>query len=220
MIVAAISGDLLWLLAYILIIRKGFQDRTYGVPMLALALNFTWEFLYTVQFPPTDTLHIVLRWSWLLADVVIVYQFFRYGKETCEIPALKAYFYPISIFVFVNAYVAQITWRYHFYAINGYENAFLINFMMSVLFVQFFFLRSPELLGLSYGAAWAKMIGTAMLSVIYALQRDQPMFRYSFMIYVYSATFLFDVLYVALLTLGRKAAASLTHGGTGGSNPA
>jgi hypothetical protein len=77
----AIGGDLLWLLAYILIIRKGFQDRTYGVPLLALALNFTWEFLYTIQFPPSDWPHIVLRWSWLLADMVIRLQEHRVLRD-------------------------------------------------------------------------------------------------------------------------------------------
>jgi hypothetical protein len=206
MMIGAVGGDLLWLLAYILIIRKGFQDKTYGVPLLALALNFTWEFLYTIQFPPSDWPHIVLRWSWLLADFVIVYQYFRYGKETSEIPSLRQYFYPISIFVFINAYIFQLTYRYHFYASNGYENAFLINFLMSMLFVQFFFLRSPGLLGLSYGAAWAKMAGTAMLAVVYALQRRQPMFRYSFMMFLYLSTFLYDVIYIALLAMARHAA--------------
>lgn len=209
--VGAIGGDLLWLLAYVLIIRKGFQDRTYGVPLVALALNFTWEFLYTIQFPPSDWPHIILRWSWLLADCVIVYQYFRFGRETNEIPSLGRYFYPLSIFVFVNAYVFQLTYRYHFYAYNGYENAFLINFLMSMLFVQFFFLRSPGLLGLSYGAAWAKMFGTAILAVIYAMQRQQPMFRYSFMVYLYASTFVYDVIYVALLARARHSAARVAN---------
>jgi type IV secretory pathway VirB3-like protein len=100
-----------------------------------------------------------------------------------------------------------LTYKYHFYAPNGYENAFLINFLMSLLFVQFFFLRSPGLLGLSYGAAWAKMIGTAMLAVVYALQRRQPMFRYSFMMFLYVSTFLYDWIYIALLAMARRASA-------------
>jgi len=205
MVVAAIIGDLLWLLAYILIIRKGFQDKTYGVPMLALALNFTWEYIYTVRFPPSDWPHIVLRWAWFLADAVIVIQYFYYGKETGETSKLKEYFYPISIFTFVNAYLFQYLFRSHFYAPNGYENAFLINFLMSLLFVQFFFQRSPGLRGLSYGAAWAKMLGTAILSIIFALQRTQSIFRYEFMIYIYASTFLYDVIYIVLLARARRA---------------
>jgi hypothetical protein len=199
----AIGGDLLWLIAYILIIRKGYQDSTYGVPVVALALNFTWEFLYTIQFSPSDWPHIILRWSWLLADCVIVYQYFRFGKETSELPALKPYFYPVSIFIFINAYIFQLTYRYHFHAPGGYENAFLINFLMSLLFVQFFFLR-PHMRGLSYGAAWCKMCGTAILSIIYALQRNASSDD-SFMIYLYASTFLYDVIYIVLLARRRAA---------------
>jgi hypothetical protein len=209
-VMGAVVGDLLWLYAYILIIRKGFQDRTYGVPLLALALNFTWEILYTVRFPPTDWLHIVLRWSWLLADAVIVYQYFRYGKDTGEIVALRPYFYLISIFAFLNAYLFQYFFRAHFYAPDGYDNAFIINFIMSLLFVQLFFLRSPGLLGLSYGAAWAKMLGTALLSIIFGLQRSQPMHRYNFMIFIYVSTFFYDVIYIALLAQARRAARLLS----------
>lgn len=201
---AAIGADILWLIAYILIIRKGFQDRTYGVPLVALALNFTWEFMYTLQFPPSDWPHIVLRWAWLIADCVIVYQYFRFGKDNLEIPALKDHFYSASIFIFINAYVFQLTYRYHFYQPDGYDNAFLINCIMSLLFIHFFYQRSPSLSGLSYGAAWLKMVGTAILAGIYYTQRSQPMFRYSFMIYLYASTFLYDVVYVVLLATGRR----------------
>jgi hypothetical protein len=204
MVAGAIGGDLLWLAAYILIIRKGFQDSTYGMPVVALALNFTWEILYTVQFPPTDWPHIIMRWSWLLSDCVIVYQYFRFGKQTSLLPALRPYFYPLSIFLLINAYIFQLTYRYHFGQPNGYENAFLINFVMSLLFVRFFFLR-PDLQGLSYGAAWCKMFGTAILAVVYAMQRQQSMLDYSFMLYLYASTFLYDVTYIVLLAR-RKAA--------------
>jgi hypothetical protein len=35
-----------WAVAYVLIIRRGFLDKTYGVPMVALAGNIVWEFLF------------------------------------------------------------------------------------------------------------------------------------------------------------------------------
>jgi hypothetical protein len=198
----AIGGDVLWLIAYILIFCKGFRDRTYGVPAVALALNFTWEILYTIQFPPSDWPHIVLRWLWLLADCIIVYQYFRFGRQESEFQALRPYFYPLAIFLFISAYVFQFTYRYHFDQPDGYENAFLINFVMSLLFVRFFFLR-PDMRGLSYGAAWCKMIGTAILAVIYAMQRQQSLLDYSFMFCLYVSTFLYDVTYTVLLAKRR-----------------
>src|SRR5271156_3317602 len=99
--VVNILGDLLWLVAYILIIRQGFKDRTYGVPMLCIALNFTWEFIYAVDFPFPVHLVEILRWAWLLCDVVIVYQLFRYGRDHQNIPPIKQYLYPFCVAMLV-----------------------------------------------------------------------------------------------------------------------
>ena len=48
----ATLGDVLWLVAYALILWKGFKDRTYGVPFLAICLNFTWEFWFALVCAP------------------------------------------------------------------------------------------------------------------------------------------------------------------------
>ncbi len=82
--VVNVLGDVLWLVAYILIIRQGFKDRTYGVPMLCVALNFSWEFIYAVQFPFPNKIIETLRWTWLLTDAVIVYQFFQRQLGGCR----------------------------------------------------------------------------------------------------------------------------------------
>ena len=37
-----VIGDVLWIIAYILAIRKGFQEKTYGIPMMCIALNLSW----------------------------------------------------------------------------------------------------------------------------------------------------------------------------------
>jgi len=36
-----VIGDVLWIIAYILAIRKGFQEKTYGIPMMCIALNLS-----------------------------------------------------------------------------------------------------------------------------------------------------------------------------------
>jgi hypothetical protein len=198
LLIAAIVGDSLWIAAYLLIIRRGFLDRAYGVPMVALALNFTWEFLYAVVYRPVGTIPTILRWSWFLTDAVIVCQFFLYGRENQTIPEARQYFYAMGTFTFTAAFFAQLTYHWHFHDRWGYEDAFTINLLMSILFIYFFFYRTG-LAGLSYGAAWCKMLGTALLSVTNLTQRREPWRPYSFMIYLYVATFLFDVLYIVLL---------------------
>jgi hypothetical protein len=38
-----------WALAYVLIIRRGFLDETYGMPFVALCANVSWEFIFSFR---------------------------------------------------------------------------------------------------------------------------------------------------------------------------
>jgi len=211
--VVNILGDLLWLVAYILIIRQGFKDRTYGVPMLCIALNFTWEFIYAVDFPFPVHLVEILRWAWLLCDVVIVYQLFRYGRDHQNIPPIKQYFYPFCVAMFVSAYLGQLSFHYTFGDKWGVHDAYMINLVMSILFVFMYFGRTRGQ-GLSLGAAWAKMLGTGILSAG-SMFMIKDWLRNSFMVYLYLTIFIFDVVYLALLYRTRAAAAVGHPEGTG-----
>ncbi len=188
-----IIGDVLWIVAYVLTIRKGFTDRTYGLPMLCIALNFTWEFIYAVIFAFPNTIIQVLRWIWLIADIVIVYQLFRYGRAWQTVPLIRKYFYPLCVAMFVFAYVGQLTFHYSFADQWGMQDAYMINLVMSILFVGMYFGRPGEK-GLSIGAAWAKMLGTGILSVGSCFMPVS-----SFLVFLFVTIFLFDVAYIVLL---------------------
>lgn len=47
-VLAALSG-LAWTVVYLDCIRVGFRDRTYAMPVAALALNIAWESLHAVH---------------------------------------------------------------------------------------------------------------------------------------------------------------------------
>ena len=38
-----------WSIVYIELIRNGFKDKTYAMPLFALGLNFAWEVIYSVD---------------------------------------------------------------------------------------------------------------------------------------------------------------------------
>ncbi|HLQ40680.1 MAG TPA: hypothetical protein VK118_06930 [Tetragenococcus sp.] len=38
-----------WSIVYVELIRKGFKDKTYDMPVFVLGLNFAWETVYAVQ---------------------------------------------------------------------------------------------------------------------------------------------------------------------------
>ena len=205
-----VIGDLLWVVAYILSIRKGFQDRTYGFPMLCIALNLSWEFIYAVIFPFEKSRLIQgLRWAWLVCDFVIAYQLFRYGRRWQTTPLIRRFFYPIAIAAFVSAFAGQLTYHYTFADPWGMSNAYLINLVMSMLFV-WMCLHRPDEKGLSIGAAWAKMLGTGILSVGSCFMITDWL-KSSFLVFLYITIFTFDVIYIVLLYDNKRQLATKTR---------
>lgn len=70
--------NLLWLAIYVLIIRAGFRDRTYGMPIVALCGNFCWEANYAFVRPYEPLLGVTCV-TWLAFDCVILYTALRFG---------------------------------------------------------------------------------------------------------------------------------------------
>jgi len=137
-----VIGDVLWIIAYLLIIRQGFRNRTYGIPMLCIGLNFTWELLYAINFPFTKSTVIEdLRWAWLILDAVIVYQLFRFGRNDQTVPLIRQYFYPICLAMFASTFIGQLAFHYTFQDKIGVTNAYMINLVMSMLFIALYFGR-------------------------------------------------------------------------------
>src|SRR5215211_3124750 len=75
-----VGSGVLWTLAYLLIIRQGFLDRTYGMPAAALCANLSWEFLFSFVYPhdlPQRAVNVV----WFSFDLVILFQLLLYGSR-------------------------------------------------------------------------------------------------------------------------------------------
>jgi hypothetical protein len=78
-------GGLFWSATYILIIRRGFKDKTFGMPIAALCANISWGMIFTFVLPH-DAPQIYVNYIWFSLDVVIVIQFLKYGKK--EFPSI------------------------------------------------------------------------------------------------------------------------------------
>jgi len=74
---------------------KRFKDKTYGMPLIALCANISWEFIFSFVFPHTPP-QLFINYLWFGLDSIIVIQFFKYGKnEFLNLSSKKLY----SIFV-------------------------------------------------------------------------------------------------------------------------
>ncbi len=195
--VVNVIGDVLWIIAYIFAIWKGFKEKTYGIPMLCIALNLSWELIYAAIFRFPNDIIADLRWAWLLLDLVIAYQLFRYGPKWQTTPLMTKYFYPVAVITFVSTFAGQLTFHYTFGDTWGMSNAYLINLVMSMLFIWMFFSRGGSM-GQSLGTAWCKMLGTGILSVGSCFTITNWL-QSSFLVYLFVTIFILDVIYILLL---------------------
>jgi hypothetical protein len=201
--IVGVVGLAFWFVAYVLVVWQGFHQKTYGIPFLAICLNVTWEFMasfiwnHPVEIP-------VLMWldrAGFLVDLVIVYTLLRFGRQRQVIPQVQRYYYWIFAGTIPLAGFGQWTFTQTYYDPLGNIDAFMINLVMSVLFIFMFFARS-DASGPAFVVAWAKMIGTACTSIMcfYWLPIIHPaMHDFALLEFLYVSIFLFDAIYVGVL---------------------
>lgn len=231
----AVIGDLFWLVVYILAIRIAVRQKTYAIPAAAVVLNFTWEFVYSVIYPPPNLVDLIANLAWLGLDLVIVIQLFRHGDPGSRKTAQGKWFAAAVVGSLGLALVGHITFYEHttanaiFPDRGGVTEAYLINLLMSLLFIGMFY-RRPDGRGISKGIAWAKFLGTGFVSlanvlsiralphlsyeVQYRVARDEAWISAGtigshtihpgFFYFLFGATLLADLIYLVLVTIRRR----------------
>lgn len=210
---ALVVGSLLWTVTYLLIVRAGFKHKTYGIPMVALALNITWEFIFAADCPgmptsggvsicpSTNAMGKFISYSWFFIDLLLLYTLLRWGRKEQGDTFTRKYFYAIVPGLLVLA----LAWHYGFLTfygdVGGMEDAWVIDLIMGFLFVHMaIYRKSTE--GLPISAAWTKFGGNA-LTAVGLLMNDPFPFpghdTYLFMYYLFAAVFVVDVLYIWML---------------------
>jgi hypothetical protein len=216
LIMAALSG-LFWTITYVLIIKRGFQDGAHGMPMWALAMNISWEFIYSFV-TPSPAPQIYINIVWFLFDVVILYHFLKSWK--LDYPQIRErYFYPFFLLVMATAFLGVLFIQYdgthpgvmNLEASKGYSlgmgraySAFGMNMLMSILYVGMI-LQRGNVSGQSIYIALAKMIGTIFADIPFIMypkstitpgtpHADEFLFPY-----MYAVILIFDLIYVILV---------------------
>jgi hypothetical protein len=191
-----IVGGIFWILTYIFIISKGYKDKTYGMPLLALCANISWEFIYSFLLPHSPP-QLYINYLWFALDVVIVFQFFKYYKN--EFPNLSSTtlstVFAISI---ATVFSIILSGGLYFGDVDGVYAAFGQNLLMSVLFVVMFFSRGNSLGGQSIFIAIFKMLGTGLTSIHFYL--FEPVSQSSFVLpFLFISIFIFDLFYTVMI---------------------
>src|SRR6187549_3410919 len=120
-------GAACWLIAYVLVIVRCQKQATYGVPLVAICLNCTWELMDSFFLPDPVPVWVIIDRSWLLVDLAIVSQLFRFGKKEQLWPEVRRAFWVVVMVTLCFAFVGQYAWVTTFHDTLGIVLAFVIN---------------------------------------------------------------------------------------------
>lgn len=189
-----------WTITYIQLIFLGFKEKTYGMPFIALALNFSWEFLYSYiglkyYFFSVQTWITLV---WLVLDILIVVTYLNYGKKYFPKHCSTKYFAPWTLIIFVMCFVLQFIFYIQFGDLGKVYSGFLQNLIMSVLFICMLVNRN-DLRGQDLIVAISKWIGTLSPTLLFGVIYGNK-FALTFGLFCS----LFDLIYISLLKNVKK----------------
>ena len=195
-----LGSGIFWMLTYIFIIRRGFLDNTYGMPFVALCANISWEFIFAFLHPHSGVQRPV-NITWFFLDVIILFQFLKYGRREFSKLSLGMFYLMFGI-TLVTSFCAVLFITYEFADWSGAYAAFGQNLLMSILFVNMIYQRK-SLYGQSALIALTKMIGTVCASLAFFLYVTT--FKGSVLLYFfYLAIFVYDLLYFLLCIRSKR----------------
>ena len=194
-----ISSGLFWTITYILIIRRSWRDKTYGMPLVAICANISWEFIYSFVYPHPQP-QLFIDYLWLLLDLGILLFYLRFGKKEFTSKLSPSLFLPTFLFTLGFSALTILLISQEFKEYIGIYAAFAQNLVMSILFIHLF-LKREDAAGQSLYIALCKMIGTVFPSLLFYLY-----FPNSYLlILLYTGIFIFDLVYFLLLYFRLKA---------------
>lgn len=157
---------ILWTLAYAHIIKRGWEDSTYGMPIAALCANLSWELIFVFVFPH-EPLQLTVNAIWLSLDFLILTQVLISGPK--EFPDLPPWMFRTIVLAGVMlGFTAVFSVTVEFSDYQGAYTAFGQAALMSILFPYMLYVRR-SLRGQSLTIALYKMCGSVLAAVAFWL---------------------------------------------------
>ncbi len=199
-----IVGGLFWSATYILIIRRGFKDRTFSMPFAALCANISWEAIFAFVTPHSPP-QLYINYVWFSLDAVIVYQFLKFGRSEFSCLSTKLLYGTFGLGL-TTAFLMILLINSEFSDSSGAYSAFGQNLMMSVLFIMMLISRK-DVRGQSTYIALCKMLGTGISSLAFYMYK--PIAQESGLLqFLFVMIFVYDVIYLVMIHRKGKAVSS------------
>jgi len=114
------SCGLFWTAAYGLYVQQARQDQFYGMPLLALVLNLTWESVYTFIYR-LNGVGRYFHFPWVFVDGLLVAETLKHGPKqwSDSSPLIAENFSIIFVVCVLLALSAQLTFAHQFSESNA-----------------------------------------------------------------------------------------------------
>lgn len=144
----ALGGLVFWCVAYLLMIRRGLRDQSYGMPLVALCLNVAWETFFSL-FSEAQMANRMAYGIYLAFDLGVLWTCWRFGRDDFGSPLIRKYFRPILIALLVGGFFLVRQFSYSFDDSFGGISATFTTLLLSVLMVGMI-LRRDSVRGQSF----------------------------------------------------------------------
>ncbi|WP_143735055.1 hypothetical protein [Methylocaldum sp. 14B] len=191
--ISATASMTLWIAAYILIIRRGFKDRTYGMPFAPMCVNVSYEFIFGFVYPDIPPVNYA-NIAWFFIDLAIVYQYLRFGRE--EFPAVfpKHSFVPAFALGLVTAFFGVIAITLEFKDFHGNYTGWGDQLLISITYL-YLLARRGSTRGQSVYIVLTRMFGSIVLIPAQYVQTPESIL----LPFLYAGFIVFDAIYLFLL---------------------
>jgi hypothetical protein len=158
---SVMTGAVLWLAAYAVMIKAGNRDKTWAMPVISLFINIGWEFKHGFITPEAFPLNLV-NVAWFALDLGLLWQVLKYSSPELESRGISGSFAgPGIVTGLIIAYFWQASFDFEFANTSGEYSAFIPNALMSALFVLWV-IQSRDTRGQRLSAALLKGFGSAL----------------------------------------------------------
>jgi hypothetical protein len=194
--IAAANFNLMWVILYILVVRQGFREKTFGIPMVALWCNLNFDIIDTYIYPAYP-IQVIINHIYIVMDLIILYQVVRFWRSDFgQMPAWQ--FYTGMALAAVGSFALMMAFIHDVHDIPELRTAWSNVLLNSALFIAMLY-RRPNLLGQSIYIGLAKLFGTGPLVLAFYIF-PVPGFENSVLLPVlYVGIFLLDLYYVILV---------------------
>lgn len=148
-------------MSYLVAFEVGWRTHVVAFPLLATVLNVSWELVFGLLFPPESRASRAMYRLWLLLDLGLLWQAFRWGAQEFSVP-LALDFAPLLAFALCAAVGLQVA--VHRWLAQPRLQAYFVNLIMSLSFLELIWAR-PDHEGLSIWVATLKLLGTTCISL-------------------------------------------------------